>query len=650
MLDFFFKYISTYDITTEVVVIMLAIILLVLVEISQPESSHMMNMIKAGIYGSIATMFLHIAMLGETLRINEGRSMVPFQVLYCLHSITYVAVLCVIFLYMARLSLARRMEFKYAIYNTIVLATTSHVILAYPLITGKLFIVENGVYTLSHYFNWNTYCSILCAIMAFCTILCNRTSVAWVVYFGTLALTPLVALAAIAQIYIPTAYFLCATYIVPFYIFYILFHSYRFDEITGSQYYEARSYMLKKSISGKKDFLMLSVHYPRLENLDYKEIRDQVRISSNAICRQLDRAHRGIRVYRMTNYHYDVICPINSEEDFEKTKAALIHIFEEQSKVAGGKLKTAMHILIARKYDEIQDADNYLSFISHMEKAFDNPDQSEIKFVTAEDCAHYMKGAVIEKNLLQIRTLQQLDDERVLLFVQPIYSIAQDKFCTGEALMRMKIDGKMVFPDEFIPVAENIECIHALTRIMLYKVAKKTIELSKYPDFEALTINVSTFEMDDPAVGQEFLDIIKEAGADPKHIRMEITESTTISDYSRIIANMEFLIAHGIQFYLDDFGTGYSNLERISTFPFKTIKFDKSLLYRALEDKRSEELFCLLLNHFKAGGFHTVIEGVEDDAQRAYVESKGFAYIQGYYFSKPLPAEEVNHFYEAKEA
>ena len=102
----------------------------------------------------------------------------------------------------------------------------------------------------------------------------------------------------------------------------------------------------------------------------------------------------------------------------------------------------------------------------------------------------------------------------------------------------------------------------------------------------------------------------------------------------------------GIRISLDDFGTGYSNLERITKFPFKTIKFDKSLLYRALEDKGSEELFCLLLQHFKSRGFCTVIEGVEDEAQKEYVEKIGFSYIQGYYFSKPVSESDVNHFYE----
>ncbi len=644
MLDFFFKYISTYDVTTEVGIIMLAVIMLVIFGISKPMKTHMMNMIYGGVVVSVLTMLLHIAMLGATLFINEGHSTLLFNILYCLHSLSYVMIVCILYLYMSYLALKRRLDNKGTICNTAVLGIVSHIILAYPLITNKLFVIENGVYKLTDYFNWNVYSSILCAGMVFGTVIYNRNSVARVVLIGTMTLTPIVALVAVIQIYVPTAYFLCATYIFPFLIFYILFHSYRFDDITGSQYYEAQPYMLQKMISGKKDFLLLSVHYSRLENMEYKESNGKMLLSISALSRKIDRAHRGIRVYRTTPFRYNIICPVYSEADFKKTADYLL---ETLDKHIDGSFKTAKHILIFRKYKGILDAEKYVSFIDYMARRFSNPDQNELYYVSNEDCEQYLKSSVVEENLVDIRSNNDLNDERILVFVQPIYSIADGKFKTGEALMRMKIDGKMVFPDQFIPVAEGIECIHALTRAMLYKAAKKTVELAgKYPGFEALTVNISTFEMDDPDVGQEFLDIIASAGASPSHIRMEITESTTITDYTRIIENMKFLISNGIQFYLDDFGTGYSNLERITKFPFKTIKFDKSLLYRALEDKGSEELFRLLLNHFKKIGFRTVIEGVEDEGHKKYVEDIGFDYIQGYFFSKPVPQDEIDRFFE----
>lgn len=644
MLNYFYKYISMYDVTTEVVFVALAIIMMVLFLLANPQNNYMMKMVKVGVAASLITMILHMAMLGETIRINEGHPRTAFNVLYCLHIVFYVTVICFIHMYMAYLALRRRIDNKYTKYNTSVLAIVSYAVLLYPLLADKLFTVQDGAYKLSIYFNFNAYTSILCAMASFCTIVVNRKSVATVVHIGTLALTPIVAMTAIAQIYVQTAYFLCATYILPFLIFYILFHSYRFDDVTGSQYFEALPYMLKRRISSKKEFMLLTINFPRLENLEYGDIKNQVLLAANETCRNMEHAHRGVKVYRISSYKFNILCPINSDEDFEKTSQALIKILDEYEE---STFKTVRHILIARKYDEIKNAGQYIAFINHMERLFINQEYSEIRYATEDDWKRYIKSKEVENNLLDIRAKNDLDDERVLVYIQPIYSISEHKFKTGEALMRMKINDKMIFPDEFIPVAEDIECIHTLTKIMLHKVAKKTTELkTDYPDFEALTINVSTFEMDDPNVGQEFLDIITNAGADPHAIRMEITESTTITDYSRIIENMKFLVSQGVLFYLDDFGTGYSNLERITRFPFNTIKFDKSLLYRALEDKGSEELFCVLLNHFKARGFCTVIEGVEDESQKQYVEDVGFSYIQGYYFSKPLNENAVNSFFE----
>ena len=212
--------------------------------------------------------------------------------------------------------------------------------------------------------------------------------------------------------------------------------------------------------------------------------------------------------------------------------------------------------------------------------------------------------------------------------------------------MRMKIDDKLYFPNDFIPVAEEIGAIHMLTKIMLHKVALKTLDLSGHGDFTAITVNVSTMELINSNASKEFYDIITEVGANPRNIRLEITESTTISDYNRVLDNMQYLTDRGIAFYLDDFGTGYSNLDRIATLPLKTIKFDKSLLYKAMADSKSAELFVLMLDYFKKVGLKTVIEGVEDSEQKEYVEKLGFDYIQGYFYSKPVPAENVNSFYD----
>ena len=111
---------------------------------------------------------------------------------------------------------------------------------------------------------------------------------------------------------------------------------------------------------------------------------------------------------------------------------------------------------------------------------------------------------------------------------------------------------------------------------------------------------------------------------------------------------MENLTNEGIQFYLDDFGTGYSSLERVMNCPFKTIKFDKTLLYKSLDDTRMNDILSYMIEVFKKNGFITLIEGVEDESQNQYSVDHGFDFIQGYLYAKPTPIEEIKKYFTRK--
>ena len=183
--------------------------------------------------------------------------------------------------------------------------------------------------------------------------------------------------------------------------------------------------------------------------------------------------------------------------------------------------------------------------------------------------------------------------------------------------------------------------------IMVNRVCKKIKELEdKGYDFDGITVNCSTGELVDPDFSKEIIDIVSQNAIQPHHLRIEITESMAALDSAIVKENMQELIAYGIGFYLDDYGTGYSNLERMATYPFETIKFDKSILYSALKNPKTDNLLRLQLEYFKDNGFKTVVEGVEDEEQYNYSKEVGFDMIQGYYFSKPLPAENITEYFE----
>lgn len=122
-------------------------------------------------------------------------------------------------------------------------------------------------------------------------------------------------------------------------------------------------------------------------------------------------------------------------------------------------------------------------------------------------------------------------------------------------------------------------------------------------DFDAVTINCSASELSDRNFCREVLNIIRKNGVKTSDIRLELTESMMIDNYEAVMYNMQQLNQSGIKFYLDDFGTGYSNFERIIKCPFNTIKFDKTMLYKALDDENMDELTRYMVKLFKKQGF-----------------------------------------------
>ena len=288
---------------------------------------------------------------------------------------------------------------------------------------------------------------------------------------------------------------------------------------------------------------------------------------------------------------------------------------------------------------KIRSLDTYLS------SKLTDPIHNESYIATEDDYLAFAEYYSIKQHLLDIQRTQNLDDPRIKCYAQPIYNVSKKCFSSAEALMRLELDGKLIYPDKFIALSEEINCIHTLTLIMLHKICRIIKELDTVYDFEAITLNCSTVEFSDEHLHEELLQIIQKSNIPVHKIRIELTESTMTDSYNSIIYNMEKLKEAGIAFYLDDFGTGYSNLERIFSCPFKTIKFDKSMLYKSLENESMEELMSNMVDIFKRKGYVALVEGVENEEQSMYSIAHGFDYIQGYQYARPVPIENLTQFF-----
>ena len=217
--------------------------------------------------------------------------------------------------------------------------------------------------------------------------------------------------------------------------------------------------------------------------------------------------------------------------------------------------------------------------------------------------------------------------------------------------MRLKLDKTgLVFPDKFIPIAEQHNLIHQLSMIILNKTcfAIRGFVEEDY-DIKRISVNFSAIDIRYDNFCDEVKATIERNGIDYRKIAVEITESRSEADFNLMKQRVMQLQELGIKFYLDDFGTGYSNFERIMEIPFDIIKFDRSLLVESVKNDSSKYMVKTFANMFHNLKYSILFEGVENESDENRCILMKAQYLQGYKYSKPIPIDELRHFLSKKE-
>ena len=263
-----------------------------------------------------------------------------------------------------------------------------------------------------------------------------------------------------------------------------------------------------------------------------------------------------------------------------------------------------------------------------------------------KDIDDFLKSKYILEELRDIHIQQNLEDERVKVYCQPVLNTQTNTFTSAEALMRMVLpECGMVFPDQFIPLAEKHDYIHTLSKIILNKTCRqiKSLENMGY-QIERISVNFSIQELRDSNFCDDITGIIQNNKIPYGKIAVELTESRNEKDFENVKNIMNNLQKLGVKFYLDDFGTGYSNFERIIGLPIDIIKFDRSLTIMAGRNQESRFLVGSFSDIFKKSNYQILFEGVEDERDETQCKEMNALYLQGYKYSKPIPIEQLSNF------
>lgn len=226
---------------------------------------------------------------------------------------------------------------------------------------------------------------------------------------------------------------------------------------------------------------------------------------------------------------------------------------------------------------------------------------------------------------------------------QPIYDTKAGRIHSMEALARLNVPGYgYVSPEEFIRIAEKNGIILQIGILVLEEVCRfiRQKRIKEY-GIEFVEVNLSVVQCMQERIYQEIQDVLHRNHIPPSMINLEITESAAAYSEKQLIRNMARMTLSDITFSLDDYGSGYSNVNYLVDLPFSIVKIDKYIVWAAMKKVSTRKVLENTITMFKDINLKIVAEGIEDREMMDTLISMGTDYLQGYYFSKPVPADKL---------
>ena len=258
---------------------------------------------------------------------------------------------------------------------------------------------------------------------------------------------------------------------------------------------------------------------------------------------------------------------------------------------------------------------------------------------------HAMHAAAMARLSVEADLRTALRDESFVLHYQPIVALADGRTVGFEALVRWEVEpGRLRYPDEFIPVAEETGLIVPLG---LWVLREACTTLRRWnTTFTAgaprtMSVNLSARQFAEPDLVDQVRRIILDTGIDPAWLRLEVTETVAMGDAERAIQILSALRRLGTRISLDDFGTGFSSLSYLHRYPLQLLKIDQSFVSQIEINPESLQIVKTIMNLARSLDMEVIAEGAETEAEVGQLRSLGCDYCQGYFFSRPVAAGEI---------
>jgi len=256
-----------------------------------------------------------------------------------------------------------------------------------------------------------------------------------------------------------------------------------------------------------------------------------------------------------------------------------------------------------------------------------------------------MTDRLVEYRTMQERLSNALEQNEFFLVYQPQVSFDTGRVVGVEALLRWRHDGEVIPPIRFIPLLEQSREIIAVGRWVFEESCRQLAEWSREGYDISVSFNVSAVQFEDETFFHDVADAITRFGVDPTRLDCEITEGLLIDNVQEAVTRLNQLKRTGVTISIDDFGTGYSSLAYLRQFPLDRLKIDRAFV-KDIPDADDGLIAASIIVLAKSLGLKVLAEGVETDAHIDFLQQHDCDEYQGYYLSRPVPANEVVAFFE----
>ncbi len=328
---------------------------------------------------------------------------------------------------------------------------------------------------------------------------------------------------------------------------------------------------------------------------------------------------------------------LDSVEMASAVVASLLHICQEPFIVYDNSFSISFCIGISVFPDDANDRE---SLLRHADSAMYRAKQfgrGHVQFFSSD-----IEELLLARHLLERHLREALDQELLEVFYQPKIDIGVNEIVGVEALIRLRNDsGELVSPAYFIPLAEESGLIVPLGKFVLLEACRQARHWYASGHPIKVSVNISAVQFIESGFPTLVAATLRETGLDPALLELEITEGVLMYDVEKARATLCALKALGVKISIDDFGTGYSSLAYLKRFPMDVLKIDQSFVRDMLTDSSDAAIISAIVNLGTSLGMELVAEGVEQVEQAEALFNLGCRIMQGYLYSRPIPAADM---------